>query len=69
MTILEQIETANNLLVDPSKNDVSLANNLLIESIYYLKAGYPIDGNIESIRRNFQRQSEVAKTLNQLIGK
>ena len=68
MTILEQIETANNLLVDPSEEEVALANNLLSESIHYLKAGYPMDGNVEAIRRTFQRQSEIAKTLNDLLG-
>ena len=69
MTILDQIKTAKQLLADPAANDVELAHNLLCECVYYLDAGYPMDGSIESIRRNFQRQSEVAKTLNQLIGK
>jgi len=68
MTILEQIEIAKNLLADSSEEEVALANNLLSESIYCLKAGYPIDGNVEAIRRTFQRQSEIAATLNQLLG-
>lgn len=65
MTILDQIKTAKQLLADPVTNDVELAHNLLCECVYYLDAGYPIDGNVEAIRRTFQRQREIAATLKQ----